>query len=52
MTRRSADLMKQVFPDVPLRGDIDGNASLFSIVRARQVLGFEPQHTWRDHIHP
>ena len=52
MTRRSADLMKQVFPDVPLRGDVEGNASLFSIARARQVLGFEPQHTWRDHIHP
>ena len=52
MTRRSADLMKQVFPDVPLRGDVEGNASLFSIARARHVLGFEPQHTWRDHIHP
>jgi len=50
MTRPSADLMREVFPAVPLRGATDGCASLLSSERARQVLGFVPQHSWRDHI--
>ena len=24
--------------------------TLLSIDRARQVLGFEPRHSWRDHV--
>jgi nucleoside-diphosphate-sugar epimerase len=50
MTQPSADLMRQVYPGVPLRGEIQGNATLLSIGRARQVLGFEPQHSWHDHV--
>jgi nucleoside-diphosphate-sugar epimerase len=50
MTRPSADLMREVYPGVPLRGEIEGNATLLSIARARQVLGFEPLHRWRDHV--
>jgi nucleoside-diphosphate-sugar epimerase len=50
MTRPSADLMRQVFPGVPLRGEIEGNATLLSIDLARRVLGFDPVHTWRDHV--
>ena len=50
MTRPSADLMRQVFPGVPLRGEIEGNATLLSIDLARRVLGFDPEHTWRDHV--
>jgi len=50
MTRPSADLMREVFPGVPVRGEISGTATLLSIDRARQVLGFEPAHSWRDHV--
>jgi nucleoside-diphosphate-sugar epimerase len=50
MTQPSADLMRQVFPGVPLRGEVAGNATLLSNDRARQVLGFRPEHTWRDHV--
>ena len=50
MTQPSAELMRQVFPDVPLRSQITGNTTLLSIERARQVLGFEPGHSWRDHV--
>ncbi len=50
MTQPSAELMRLVFPDVPLRGAISGNTTLLSIDRARQVLGFEPRHSWRDHV--
>jgi nucleoside-diphosphate-sugar epimerase len=52
MTRPSADLMREVFPGVPLRGEVAGNATLLSNDRAKQVLGFRPAHSWRDHIQP
>jgi nucleoside-diphosphate-sugar epimerase len=47
MTRDSADLMAEVFPDVPLRGKVDGTTTLLSIEKARRVLGYEPEHSWR-----
>ncbi len=50
MTLPSAELMRRVFPDVPLRGAVTGNSTLLSIEHARQVLGFQPQHSWRDHL--
>jgi len=52
MTRPSAELMRVVFPDVPLTREVPRNATLLSIDRARQELGFEPQHSWRDHVPP
>jgi UDP-glucose 4-epimerase len=42
--------MRRVFPEVPLRGLMTGNTTLLSIARARAVLGFEPKHSWRDHL--
>jgi nucleoside-diphosphate-sugar epimerase len=52
MTRPSAELMAEVFPGVPVNGDISGNTTLLSIDRAKQVLGFVPQHSWRDNVQP
>ncbi len=50
MTRSSAELMAQVFPDVPLRRPVTGRETLLSIERARQVLGYEPVHRWQDEL--
>jgi nucleoside-diphosphate-sugar epimerase len=50
MAQPSAELMPQVFPDVPLRAPVTGNMTLLAIDRAKQALGFTPQHSWRDHI--
>jgi nucleoside-diphosphate-sugar epimerase len=50
MTRANAELVAEVFPDVPLKGDLGVNDTLLSIDRARRVLGFDPQHSWRDHV--
>ena len=50
MPRPSADLMAEVYPDVPLRRAIDGRETLLAIDRARQLLGYEPAHTWQDHV--
>jgi nucleoside-diphosphate-sugar epimerase len=50
MNRPSADLMASVFPGVPLTGRLGEFGTLLSIDRARDVLGYEPRHSWRDDI--
>lgn len=50
MTRPSADLMAEVFPDVPMTQPVEGRETLLSIGRARRVLGYEPAHRWADHV--
>lgn len=50
MTRDSASLMAEVFPDVPLTRGLRGRETLLSIDRARDILGFEPMHRWGDEI--
>ncbi len=50
MERPTADLLREVFPDVPVRGDVSGNRSLFAIEAARRDLGWEPRHSWRDEV--
>lgn len=50
MTRPSAELMAEVFPDVPLRRPVEGRETLLSIERARRLLGYEPAHRWSDHV--
>jgi len=52
MNRPSAALLAEVFPDVPLTRDVGEFGTLLAIDRARQVLKFEPRHTWRDHVSP
>lgn len=49
MTRSSADLMAEVFPGVPMRADVSGTETLLSIEKARLVLGYEPEYSWRIH---
>jgi nucleoside-diphosphate-sugar epimerase len=50
MNRPSADLLAEVFPSVRLTQEVATFSTLLAIDRARQVLGFEPEHSWRDHI--
>jgi nucleoside-diphosphate-sugar epimerase len=52
MNRPSAALLQEVFPGVPLTRDVGEFGTLLSIERARAVLGFEPRHSWRDHVSP
>jgi nucleoside-diphosphate-sugar epimerase len=48
MERPSRELMAEVFPDVPLADRVTGNDTLLDIARARDVLGYDPQFSWRD----
>jgi len=50
MRQSSAELMAAVYPQVPLRRPVRGNETLLAIDRARHVLRYEPQHSWRDHV--
>src|SRR5712691_4759351 len=52
MNRPSAALLAEVFPGVPLTRDVGEFGTLLAIDRARQVLTFDPRHTWRDHVSP
>ncbi|MDF2580224.1 MAG: UDP-glucose 4-epimerase [Microbacterium sp.] len=50
MSRPNAELVAEVFPDVEVRGELGTNRSLFSTEKARRLLGYEPKHSWRDHV--
>lgn len=50
MTRPVAELMAQFFPDVPWRREVGPHESLFSADKARRLLGYQPQYTWRTAI--
>jgi nucleoside-diphosphate-sugar epimerase len=50
MTRDSADLMAEVFPDVPLRREVRGRETLLAIDHARDVIGYRPAHAWQDEL--
>jgi len=48
MSTPSAELAALVFPGVELRRPVEGTETLLSIEKARRVLGYEPEHSWRD----
>ncbi|MEH0927460.1 NAD-dependent epimerase/dehydratase family protein [Micromonospora sp. CPCC 205558] len=50
MTRSSASLMAEVYPGVEIRKELGEHETLLSIDKARRVLGYEPRHSWRDHV--
>ena len=52
MSRPNAELVAEVFPDVPVRGDLGTHETLLSIEKARRLRGFEPRHSWRDQATP
>ena len=52
MNRPSAELLAEVYPGVKLTRDVGEHGTLLVIDRAREVLGFTPEHSWRDHVTP
>jgi nucleoside-diphosphate-sugar epimerase len=50
MNRPSAALLAEVFPGVPLTREVREFGTLLAIDSARKVLGYEPRHSWRDHL--
>ncbi len=50
MSRSNAELVAEVFPEVPISAEFGEHDTLLSIHKARLLLGFSPQHSWRDHV--
>ena len=52
MNRPSRDLLAEVFPDIPLTAEVAEFGSLLSTARASRLIGYQPGHSWRDHLEP
>jgi nucleoside-diphosphate-sugar epimerase len=50
MNRPSRELLAEVFPGVPVTREPGEFTTLLAIDRARQLLGYRPRHSWRDHL--
>lgn len=50
MSRSSADLAAAEFPDVPVVKELGEHETMLSIDKARRLLGYEPEFTWRDAV--
>lgn len=50
MSRPNSALLAEFYPNVPLRCEVGENETLLSIDKARRVLGYAPQYSWRDQI--
>ncbi|WP_144792991.1 NAD(P)-dependent oxidoreductase [Microbacterium paludicola] len=50
MSRPNSELIAEVFPSVPVTREVEANETLLSIDKARRLLGFDPRHSWRDHV--
>ena len=48
MNESSASLAAKVFPGVEVRKVLGEHETLLSIDKARRILGYEPQYSWRD----
>jgi nucleoside-diphosphate-sugar epimerase len=49
MSRSSASLAAEVFPNVKVVKDLGEHETLLSIDKAKRVLGYAPEHSWRNY---
>jgi nucleoside-diphosphate-sugar epimerase len=50
MSRSSASLAAEVFPGVKVTKELGEHETMLSIDKARRLLGFKPEHSWRNHL--
>ena len=50
MSRSTRDLAAEVFPAVQFTTDVTEHETLLSIEKARRLLGYWPEHSWRDYV--
>lgn len=46
----TAELIRQFYPGVPVKGQLGEFETLLSNRKARDVLGFRPAHSWRNYV--
>jgi nucleoside-diphosphate-sugar epimerase len=44
----TGEAIRKVAPDMEIRTPLEGFVSAFDIAKAKRILGWEPQHSWRD----
>ena len=49
MSRPNAELMAEIYPEVPAKRPYAPNETLLAIDKAKRMLGYAPKHSWRDH---
>jgi nucleoside-diphosphate-sugar epimerase len=50
MTRSNMSLLAEVFPGVETKGNLTNNGTLLSIEKAKRMLGYSPQFSWRNEL--
>lgn len=50
MSRANESLMAEVFPGVPHKPNMSAAGTLLSIDKAKRMLDYNPQHSWRNHV--
>jgi len=50
MHRSNASLMAEVFPQVAHKRELSPNGTLLAIDKARRLLDYNPQHSWKNHV--
>ena len=50
MNRPSREIMNEVFPGVTVADDVPEFGTLLEIAKARRLLGYKPEYSWRDCI--
>jgi len=48
MSRSSAQLVAEYFPDVPVTRELGEHETLLGIDKAKRMLGYAPEFSWRD----
>jgi nucleoside-diphosphate-sugar epimerase len=46
----SAEIRQQFYDGVPLTRDMGEHETFYSNEKAKRLLGFQPQHSWRNHV--
>lgn len=46
-SRPNAELLAEVYPDVPVTREVGEHETLLSIDKARRILDYAPKHSWR-----
>jgi UDP-glucose 4-epimerase len=47
VSRPNAELIREFYPDVEVRGDLGEHDTLLSIAKAKRLLGYRPKYGWR-----
>jgi nucleoside-diphosphate-sugar epimerase len=50
MSRANQSLMAEVFPGVEQKPGMSSAGTLLSIEKAKRMLDYNPQHSWRNHV--